>query len=41
MAVNLTLLAKMWLDLVRAGRKQEADVPAYLQEEYTRLKEEA
>lgn len=41
MAINKTMLAKVWLDLVRAGRKQEAEVPEYLIEEYTTLKEQS
>ncbi len=39
-AINMKMLAKAWLELVRAGRKQEEDVPASLLEEYNIVKSE-
>jgi hypothetical protein len=40
MAINKRMLAKAWLELVKAGRKQEADVPDSLLEEYNIVKAE-
>lgn len=39
--MDKTLFARVYIDLVKAGRRREEDVPSDLRDEYDRLKTEA